>query len=104
MNADDANSAVMVQNTRATKRSYAVRNMAIYDARIIENQLSGLHLSVDGHDLYARLVGEFNASNLLAVYSVALSCWARRRSMCSWRSATSSRRAAASRCCGAGEA
>lgn len=72
VNADDANSAVMVQNTRATKRSYAVRNMADHHARIIENQLSGLHLSVDGHDLYARLVGEFNASNLLAVYSVAL--------------------------------
>jgi len=72
VNADDANSAVMVQNTRARKRSYAVRNLADHHARIIENQLSGLHLSIDGHDLYARLVGEFNASNLLAVYSVAV--------------------------------
>ncbi|MBK7943994.1 MAG: UDP-N-acetylmuramoyl-L-alanyl-D-glutamate--2,6-diaminopimelate ligase [Flavobacteriales bacterium] len=72
VNADDANSGVMVQNTRAIKRSYAVRNLADHHARIIENQLTGLHLSIDGHDLYARLVGEFNASNLLAVYSVAL--------------------------------
>jgi UDP-N-acetylmuramoyl-L-alanyl-D-glutamate--2,6-diaminopimelate ligase len=60
-----------VQNTKATKRSYAVRNMADLHARIIENQLTGLHLNIDGHDVYTRLVGEFNASNLLAVYGVA---------------------------------
>lgn len=72
VNADDANSAVMVQNTKATKRSFAVRNMADHRARIVENQLTGLHLSVDGHDVYTRLIGEFNASNLLAVYAVAV--------------------------------
>lgn len=72
VNADDPNSAVMVQNTKAVKRSYAVRNMADHRARIIENQLTGLHLSIDGHDVYARLVGEFNASNLLAVYTTAV--------------------------------
>lgn len=72
VNADDANSAVMVQNTKATKRSYAVKNMADHHARIIENQLTGLHMSIDGHDVYARLIGEFNASNLLAVYGVAI--------------------------------
>jgi len=71
VNADDANSAVMLQNTKATKRSYAVRNMADHRARIVENQLTGLHLSIDGHDMYSRLIGEFNASNLLAVYTVA---------------------------------
>jgi UDP-N-acetylmuramoyl-L-alanyl-D-glutamate--2,6-diaminopimelate ligase len=71
VNADDSNSAVMVQNTRATKRSYAVRNAADHHARIVENQLSGLHLNIDGHDVYTRLVGEFNASNLLAVYTTA---------------------------------
>ncbi len=71
VNADDAHSAVMVQNTKALKRSYAVRNMADIRARIVENRLSGLHLNIDGHDVYTRLVGEFNASNLLAVYSVA---------------------------------
>lgn len=73
VNADDVNSAVMVQNTKATKRSYAVRSMADHRARIVENQLSGLHLNVDGHDLYSRLIGAFNASNLLAVYAVAIS-------------------------------
>lgn len=72
VNADDPNSAVMVQNTRAHKRSYAVHNMADHRARIIEDQLTGLHLNIDGHDVYARLVGEFNASNLLAVYAAAL--------------------------------
>ncbi len=72
VNADDANSAMMVQNTRATKRSFALHNMADHRARIVENQLSGLHLSVDGHDLYARLIGAFNASNLLAVYATSL--------------------------------
>lgn len=71
VNADDANSAVMVQNTKAHKRSYAVQSMADHKARIIENQLTGLHLNIDGHDVYTRLVGAFNASNLLAVYCVA---------------------------------
>jgi UDP-N-acetylmuramoyl-L-alanyl-D-glutamate--2,6-diaminopimelate ligase len=71
VNADDANSAVMLQNTKAIKRSYAVKGMADHRARIIENQLTGLHLNIDGHDVYARLIGEFNASNLLAVYTTA---------------------------------
>jgi UDP-N-acetylmuramoyl-L-alanyl-D-glutamate--2,6-diaminopimelate ligase len=71
VNADDANSAVMLQNTKATKHSFAVKTMADHKARIIENQLTGLHLNIDGHDMYSRLIGEFNASNLLAVYTVA---------------------------------
>ncbi len=71
VNADDANSGVMVQNTKAAKRSYAVKSMADHRARIIENALTGLHLNIDGHDVYTRLIGEFNASNLLAVYSIA---------------------------------
>jgi len=71
VNADDPNSAVMLQNTKASKHSYAVRSMADHRARIVENQLTGLHLNIDGHDVYARLIGEFNASNLLAVYTTA---------------------------------
>jgi UDP-N-acetylmuramoyl-L-alanyl-D-glutamate--2,6-diaminopimelate ligase len=71
-NADDPNGAVMLQNTRAKKRSYGVRNMADHRARIVENQLSGLHLSIDGHDVYTRLVGAFNASNLCAAYAAAV--------------------------------
>lgn len=71
VNADDANSAVMLQNTKASKHSFAVKTMADHKARIVENQLTGLHLNIDGHDMYSRLIGEFNASNLLAVYTVA---------------------------------
>ena len=72
VNADDVHGAVMVQNTKAAKCTYAVRNMADHRARIIENQLTGLLLNIDGQDMYSRLVGEFNASNLLAVYSAAV--------------------------------
>jgi UDP-N-acetylmuramoyl-L-alanyl-D-glutamate--2,6-diaminopimelate ligase len=72
VNADDANSRVMLQNTKARKSSFGVRSMADHRARIVENQLTGLHLNIDGHDVYTRLIGEFNASNLLAVYSVAV--------------------------------
>ena len=71
-NADDANGDVMLQNTKAQKHSYAVRNMADHRARVIENVITGLHLNIDGHDVYTRLVGEFNASNLLAVYGTAI--------------------------------
>lgn len=72
VNADDAHSAVMVQNTKAAKSSFAVRNMADHRARIIENQLTGLQLNIDGREMYSRLVGEFNASNLMAVYASAV--------------------------------
>ena len=72
VNADDPHSAVMVQNTKATKSSFAVRNLADHRARVIENQLTGLHLDIDGHEVYSRLVGEFNASNLLATYTASV--------------------------------
>src|SRR5690606_2093868 len=72
VNADDKNSAVMLQNCKASKHSYAVASMADHKARIIENGITGLHLNIDGHDVYTRLIGEFNASNLTAVYTVAI--------------------------------
>ncbi|MCC6838609.1 MAG: UDP-N-acetylmuramoyl-L-alanyl-D-glutamate--2,6-diaminopimelate ligase [Flavobacteriales bacterium] len=72
VNADDVHGAVMLQNTKAAKCTYAVRNLADHRARIIENQLTGLQLNIDGRDMYSRLVGEFNASNLLAVYAAAV--------------------------------
>ncbi|MCB0794184.1 MAG: UDP-N-acetylmuramoyl-L-alanyl-D-glutamate--2,6-diaminopimelate ligase [Flavobacteriales bacterium] len=72
VNADDPNSRVMVQNTKASKRSFALHELADHRARVVENQLNGLHLHIDGHDVYTRLVGAFNASNLLAVYSSAV--------------------------------
>ena len=72
VNVDDNHSEVMVQNTKARKRSFGVKHMADHKCRIIENRLEGLYLNIDGHDVYTHLVGEFNASNILAVYSVAV--------------------------------
>lgn len=72
VNRDDSHGDVMVQNTKARIRSYALKSMADYKARVLENLFSGLHLILDGHDLYSRLVGGFNAYNLLAVYGTAI--------------------------------
>lgn len=69
-NADDRNGAVMVQNTKAKTRSYALKTVADYTARIIENQFSGLLLQVNGLEVWTRLIGTFNAYNLLAIYAV----------------------------------
>jgi UDP-N-acetylmuramoyl-L-alanyl-D-glutamate--2,6-diaminopimelate ligase len=71
-NADDRNGKVMAQNTRAATRSYALERMADYRCRVVENTFAGLHLVIDGHDLYTRLIGGFNAYNLLAVYATAM--------------------------------
>ena len=72
VNKDDANGAIMVQNTRANKRSFSVRAAADYHCRILENQFSGLHLSIDGTEMWSKLIGSFNASNMLAVYATAM--------------------------------
>jgi len=71
-NADDKNGMVMLQNTAAHKKTYGLKSMTDFKAKIIENQFSGLHLDIDGEDVYFKLVGSFNASNLLAVYGTAL--------------------------------
>jgi UDP-N-acetylmuramoyl-L-alanyl-D-glutamate--2,6-diaminopimelate ligase len=70
-NADDKNGAVMLQNTSAKKRSYAIKNVADYKAKVLENQFTGLVLSIEGTELWSKLIGDFNASNLLAVYATA---------------------------------
>ncbi|MCD0488428.1 UDP-N-acetylmuramoyl-L-alanyl-D-glutamate--2,6-diaminopimelate ligase [Pedobacter sp. MC2016-14] len=67
-NADDKNGMVMLQNTKAAKKTYALKQMADYKARIIENRFSGLNLEIDHMDVFFKLVGSFNAYNLLAVY------------------------------------
>ncbi len=72
VNADDKRGGVMVQNTRARKYTYSLRSMAGFKARIQENSISGLHLEVDGVDVHSRLIGEFNAYNLLAAYGAAI--------------------------------
>lgn len=71
-NADDKNGLVMLQNTKAHKKTYGIKSLTDFKARIIENQFSGLHLDMDGEEVYFKLVGTFNAANLLAVYGTAL--------------------------------
>jgi len=71
-NIDDKNGNVMLQNTKAHKKTYALKSMADYKARILENQFEGLHLQIDGEEVWFKMVGTFNAYNLLAVYSAAM--------------------------------
>jgi UDP-N-acetylmuramoyl-L-alanyl-D-glutamate--2,6-diaminopimelate ligase len=71
-NIDDKRGMVMVQNTGASIYRYSLHQMADFRAKILENTLTGLHLDLDGHDFYARLIGEFNAYNLLAVYATGV--------------------------------
>lgn len=70
-NQDDAHGADMVHDCKARNRDYALTSMAEYRGKIVENQLGGLHLHINGHDLYSKLIGGFNAYNLLAVFAVA---------------------------------
>jgi UDP-N-acetylmuramoyl-L-alanyl-D-glutamate--2,6-diaminopimelate ligase len=70
-NIDDRNGQFMLQNTSARTRTYGLKKPASYKAKILDNALSGLHLRMDDEELHARLIGEFNAYNLLAVYGVA---------------------------------
>lgn len=72
VNLDDKNGMVMLQNTKATKKTYALKQMADFQARILENRFSGLHLELDQVDVYCKLVGSFNAYNLLAAYGAAV--------------------------------
>jgi UDP-N-acetylmuramoyl-L-alanyl-D-glutamate--2,6-diaminopimelate ligase len=71
-NADDKNGMVMLQNSKATKKTYALKQLADYKATVIENSFNGLHLDVDGTEVFFKLVGSFNAYNLLAAYGTAL--------------------------------
>jgi UDP-N-acetylmuramoyl-L-alanyl-D-glutamate--2,6-diaminopimelate ligase len=71
-NADDKNGSVMLQNTKAHKKTYGLKNIADFKAKIIENNFSGLLLDIDGQEVWFRLVGTFNAYNLLAVYGTAM--------------------------------
>ena len=71
VNADDPHAEDMVHGCKARVRDFALKTMADYRARVLENGLNGLNLNLDGHDLYSRLIGQFNASNLLSIYGVA---------------------------------
>jgi UDP-N-acetylmuramoyl-L-alanyl-D-glutamate--2,6-diaminopimelate ligase len=71
-NVDDKNGAVMLQNTIANKRTYALKSYANYKAQILENQLSGLLLKVNDNEVWVKLIGTFNAYNLVAIYGTAV--------------------------------
>lgn len=71
VNIDDKRGEVMVQNTAATISTYSLHRMAEFKAKILENGLAGLHLVFDGQEFHSRLIGEFNAYNLLAVFAVS---------------------------------
>jgi UDP-N-acetylmuramoyl-L-alanyl-D-glutamate--2,6-diaminopimelate ligase len=71
-NADDKRGTVMLQNTSATKYYYSLKTLADFKGRILENSLTGLVMIVNDQEVHFRLIGEFNAYNLLAVYGAAI--------------------------------
>ena len=78
-NKDDKRGEVMLQNTKARKLLYSLRSVADFKGRILENALTGLHLLINNDEVHFRLIGEFNAYNLLAVVGAALSLGADRQ-------------------------
>lgn len=71
VNEDDKNGMVMLQNTKARKFTYALKTQAYFKAQVLENQFSGLLLKINNNELWSKLIGNFNAYNLLAIYGVA---------------------------------
>ncbi|MBI3519341.1 MAG: UDP-N-acetylmuramoyl-L-alanyl-D-glutamate--2,6-diaminopimelate ligase [Bacteroidetes bacterium] len=71
-NKDDRNGMVMLQNTKAKKYSYGLKSIADFKCRVVENHLNGLLLSIDNQEVWVKLIGSFNAYNVLAVYSIAI--------------------------------
>jgi UDP-N-acetylmuramoyl-L-alanyl-D-glutamate--2,6-diaminopimelate ligase len=70
-NIDDKRGMVMLQNTVAQSYTYGIKNLSNYKGKIVENSLSGLHLSINGIEVHCKMIGEFNAYNLLLVYAAA---------------------------------
>lgn len=71
-NVDDKNGNVMFQNTKARKLTYALKSYADYKAQILESQLTGLLLKINDNEVWVKLIGNFNAYNMLAIYGVAI--------------------------------
>ena len=71
-NADDKNGMFMVQNTKATVKTYSARQMADFRARLVECHFEGMYLEIDGREVGVQFIGKFNVSNLLAVYGAAV--------------------------------
>lgn len=72
INNDDKHAEVMAQNTKAKAKTYALQSMANYKAKILENGFEGLHLNINGDEVYTKLIGDFNAYNILAVYGTCI--------------------------------
>lgn len=70
-NMDDKRGVVMLQNTQARKRTYSLRTLADYKGKILENNLTGLIMLINNQEIFLRMIGEFNAYNLLCVYGAA---------------------------------
>jgi len=70
-NIDDKNGSVMLQNTKARKYTYALKTFADYRAQVLENQFSGQLLKINDFELWSKLIGHFNAYNMLAIYATA---------------------------------
>ncbi|VXB09617.1 UDP-N-acetylmuramoyl-L-alanyl-D-glutamate--2, 6-diaminopimelate ligase [Flavobacterium sp. 9AF] len=71
-NIDDKNGTIMFQNTKAKKVTYALKSYADYKAQILENQFTGLLMKIDNNEVWTKLIGSFNAYNLLAIYATAV--------------------------------
>lgn len=70
-NIDDKNGNFMLQNTKARKKTYALKGVADYKAKILEKQFSGTLLKMNASEVWVKLIGQFNASNVAAIYAVA---------------------------------
>jgi UDP-N-acetylmuramoyl-L-alanyl-D-glutamate--2,6-diaminopimelate ligase len=71
-NIDDRNGNVMLRNSRAKTRTYSLQKMADFRAKVMLNEFSGLEMNIDGNDVWCRLIGRFNAYNILAIYASAV--------------------------------
>lgn len=70
-NKDDRNGLVMLQNTKATKHTYGLKSVADFKCKVLENHLNGLLLNLDGTEVWVKLIGSFNAYNVLVVYAIS---------------------------------
>lgn len=70
-NKDDRNGLVMLQNTKAKKYTYGLKSVADFKCRVVENHLNGLLLNIDNQEIWVKLIGSFNAYNVLVVYAVS---------------------------------
>ncbi len=71
INSDDKHGQIMVQNTRAIIKTFALQSPSDYKAKILSNESTGLQMLIDGAEVFVQLVGKFNASNIIAVYAIA---------------------------------